>query len=842
MTVPPHRRRQHGVTLIELMITTVLFTVGALAFIGAMSNISKSIYVSKGRSLANNLVQEKIEALKNSSYHRLLVTTAAVTAPEAGLGAFEYDQGYYPPEDIEVGGINFTRRVLIQKVTESGGNILTNNWYDNDTGLKLITTYVIWQQGTDWKKVTLTNLRDNPNRKPMNSTFSGTVTSGGSNLQDATVIILQNPLLRDVTDAGGAYSIKVGEGTYDLAASKSGYFSLTKNQTIGANATISVPFDLTAMGYGTITGTAYINNRIYIAEVCASVDADDNLEYVVLYNPTKLTGLSNIAGSPTLRIQYLTNGAASPVELNPDGLTYYVTTTMPPNSYFLLASSPTVNGVMADAYYSDGTNNGAPENRIPLDVSGGVAIVSLGYYDVNGTTWDAVGWGRLGGSPYGPSIAREGTGLRLSGGTGADGLASDETLVRMAYSSSTATTMDLFPAGIHAHKGNAYDTSSNNDNWVHLTDGDTDIPKNSATLEPPESGTPAEGALVFVSDGLSASAIVSGAPTPGAFTVTNVATGTWEVIVSSEEWVGTKSNIVVTNGVTTSAGSIFLGTPTTGGYITGRVIDSAPAGIPDIAVKASGDNDTTDSNGYYRLQVDAGIHTVIANSDNQNSLYTTGETTGVVVDAGHVADAPNIVLYQGGHIQGFVTPNGVDGLPGIPIVASNTASGAEMGSVISDNFGYFLFPNLPVATYSFFPQLEVGESASPSSLTKASVSGITVFAGTFTVTNAFGTLDGSVNSGGSLIRTGVLIVAVPNTTTIGSVPDPITSTVRGGSVYYYAGSSNSEGEYSIRLRGGTTYNVYAWYTTVNDGVPYTVQKSTIASITAGGKATRGFTW
>src|SRR5438132_563849 len=125
-----------GLTLLEVIIATMILTVGVIALLGTFGGISKSIRVSKSKTIATNLNQEKIEYLKNISYYRLLVTTSPTTATETGLGGFQYDRGYYPPEALTVGQIDFERRVLIQKVTESGGNLSINNWYDSDTGLK----------------------------------------------------------------------------------------------------------------------------------------------------------------------------------------------------------------------------------------------------------------------------------------------------------------------------------------------------------------------------------------------------------------------------------------------------------------------------------------------------------------------------------------------------------------------------------------------------------------------------------------------------------------------------------------------------------------------------------
>jgi hypothetical protein len=180
-------------------------------------------------------------------------------------------------------------------------------------------------------------------------------------------------------------------------------------------------------------------------------------------------------------------------------------------------------------------------------------------------------------------------------------------------------------------------------------------------------------------------------------------------------------------------------------------------------------------------------------------------------------------------------------LPGVPIIASSTASGAEVGSIVTDSQGVFEFSNLPVGTYILTPQLETGESSTPSNMTKVVTMGSTLHVGTFTVSNAFGRLSGSLTASGNAITTGVLIVAVKSPALLGANPPTNDNSLRTGTTTYYSGSSESDGTYDIPVRSGT-YNVKAWYTTYNNGVPSVVPQSGSVTVAAGGSSTLDLSW
>src|SRR5690348_2536666 len=98
-------KKTSGMTLMELMVAAFILSIGVLAAVGSFKYITTSLQISKSRTLANNLVQEQIEKLKNLSYYTLLVTTYTNSGDARFSPALIYDEGNYPPEPIIEGGI-----------------------------------------------------------------------------------------------------------------------------------------------------------------------------------------------------------------------------------------------------------------------------------------------------------------------------------------------------------------------------------------------------------------------------------------------------------------------------------------------------------------------------------------------------------------------------------------------------------------------------------------------------------------------------------------------------------------------------------------------------------------
>lgn len=812
------RRSSAGVTLIELMVASAIVSVGVLGLIGAFSFIQRGIQVTKEKTLANNIAQEKIEAMKDVSYYKLLVTTTTATPDGNFSPPMVYDAGPNGVEAINVGGIKFERRVYIRKVSEDGsGNLAYQSWTAADTGLKEVLVYVVWKASNEWKKLELRNLRDNPSRQELTASFSGTVTQSGAGtpIADATVIAMQNTSRYDATDAVGAYSFSIEPGTYTLRASKTGYFvnySETLNATT-ANSPVTQNFSLVKMASGSISGTAYVRDHLVISQVVASsgTQGGSEVEFVELYNPTTYTWIMN---SSTLELMYRNkNSGPATAEI----LLTFNTSSLPSLRYFLIASTSPVNfrglSRTADAVYNEATLD-----KIVDASDGGLGIRLQG----SSSWYDRVAWMKTAGPE--PPLEFTETLPRYF----ADGLEDGDQLVRK--SSST---------GITAGNGRAYDANNNDTDLVQYDAPAIDA-HNSSVTEPVTTGTPAAGALVFADDGLSSGGTVNSS---GTFTLVSVATGSWTVVVSSgmlTQSVGLYGG--TSDGYsTTIPATIYLTSGNSSGYVSGKVTTITGAALSNILVEAGGGSDRTDGSGNYLLLSSTGTAVlVVANPNADNPLYVKGEsnaglTTGQMI-------AVNFSLSQGGQITGTITSNGVDPIPNVPVTAS--LNGVVRGTEVSGSNGAFVISNLSTGTYTVTPQLESGETSVPASANVTVTGGGSAPAGTFTIIGALGYISGSltlVSLTGPAITTGVLIFA--STSTIASDPPAISSTTRAGSSIYYAASSSADGTYRVGVRGGANYNIYAWYTTWSGDTPTTVRKSaTAVNVPVGTTVDQDFFW
>ncbi|MBI4054713.1 MAG: hypothetical protein HY402_01115, partial [Elusimicrobia bacterium] len=598
-----------------------------------------------------------------------------------------------------------------------------------------------------------------------------------------------------------------------------------------ANGDISdQDFSLVPKASGTVSGIAYLGDHLVLSQVVAStVNASNgfNQEYVELYNPTTWTW--TLSGSFNLTIFYEKTSPYACKELGFNtaascaleaGLTF-VNSTIASQGYFLIANTDTLRAggvtVTADAYYDEGVTG----NVIEESKGGGVGLLS------NNVPLDRAGWTRgNAGESSGPNTT-ETSGLVLN-----KGLDPGEQIAR-AVSSSTVTST----------QGNAWDSQNNSSDFnlnvttVPSANHDMSLtfaPRASASTLVPISGTPARGALISVTDGLSSAATASGS---GSFQVVEVATGSWRVILSSGTLFAERLNVSVSASANTGLGSVTLTSSTADGIVSGRVTDGA-AGLPNIAVAASGGQDVTNSGGYYSFSIATGTYDVTANPGNQDASYTLGVVTGVVVSVGQIASGVDFALSQGGRLRGFVSTNGVDPLPGVAIDAEQ--GGLSRGSGISGPDGYFLIGNLPVGTYEVGAYPSSGETVSPSTYSATVASDATVFVGTYTVSGAFGKIAGDLTTGGSApITIGVLVLA--STATISEPPPAINASLRSGAVFYYAVSSFSDGTYELAVPPGS-YNLAAWYTTFSGETPTTNRQSGTATVAAGQTQTVDLNW
>lgn len=838
------RKSNAGFSLMELVIGIAIMGIFFSAATLVFYKVGKSIMINRTRSVATNLAQEKIESLKNLSYSRLSSTS------QSDFLIFGYDNTYYKPETgLLVGDIPYERRVLIRRVSENVSGALVEVLPDaGDTGIKKITSTVLWQEDGVTRSLSISNMSNDSNRQPLNGTISGTVTDQdtASILSEATVAVVDNINWSAVTDASGNYSINVPTGTYQVKASKDGYFTKT-SASLNVSGTTPCSISLKLMATGSVTGYVYINDHVVISKIVSSSQtvSEDDYEWIELYNPTTSQWTVNnnfyIAYVDENSIYHWINPSWSSAPL---GTLQVTNSTIDPNHYYLIANTPTVTvggtTVAADASYTG--------NAIEDDKKGAVLA-----YLWTGTTWkvDIVGWAPSAGS----APAYEGAAIKDS-----NGLDEGKTHIRSSA-----------PGGYYSQPGgNAYDSSNNaNDFLKNLNIGASSeyYPKNSSYSAAPISGSPSYGAVITCDDGLSRSTLSyyttnAAGHAMAYFSLPNVATGTWNVACYNSGAYRQISNVSVLNngqvlGIPNAATSpiwpaanmnnvILLAPTSSGGAIAGTVKNSG-VGVSGIKVEAGVSSTFSGSGGYYSLTLDPGLYNITANPNNLNSNYTS-QTVSSSVYQGQITNGINFNITAGGSVGGKVLSSAGDLLPSILVTASNS-NGSEVGSALTGSDGKFTISNLPTSgnNYTVEPELDSGESATPSVRTLTVAAGSTKWTDTsgiyssFTVTSAFGNLQGTVTDGATTINTGVLIIAT--TSTITSDPPTINDALRTGSVLYYGTVSQSDGSYDLSLRGGYAYNVYAWYSTMSNSIPQTTKKSSLnKTVTAGATTTANFTW
>lgn len=312
-------------------------------------------------------------------------------------------------------------------------------------------------------------------------------------------------------------------------------------------------------------------------------------------------------------------------------------------------------------------------------------------------------------------------------------------------------------------------------------------------------------------------ATLVGSPPEARFTLPSVATGTWTVSASSGNFFRDFST-PISAGVTVST-SLVLNTSTLFGFASGRVVDAIGlGGLPGISITPG--VGVTNALGFFNVPLYPGTVTLTANEGSANPNYTETSIPLTIV-RGQASSNNTLYLNGGAKIEGFITIDGVTPLPDVPVEVSNEATSLAVDNAISGANGMFSV-SVPVGTYAVRPTVDFGESITPeTSAVDANTGGSTVFAATYTVTSAFGTLAGTVTHLGKPISTGVLVIA-SNVALPASPPD-IDSAFRGAGAFYYSGSSRSDRNYSFKVKNGT-YTVSAWYTTFNGDTPTVTRK------------------
>lgn len=861
-------RGVRGVSLTELMVATAVMTTAVVGLMGSFLNVQKGIQVSKNKTLAANLVQEKMQILKQKNYYQVLVTPnpnydTTVTPNIA------YDPTYFPPETILEGGVTYTRYTYIQVVTEDSGNIVILPPATPDAGMRMITVSVKWQVGGIPQALTVNSILANPNTVMSNAIFNGTVSNSTNAvaIPGALVNIAENLGWRDTTNASGRYGINASPGSFTMVASAPGFFNQYTPVSIAANATQTVNFSLQQMSSGSVTGTAWFNPYPVISQVvpdtytyCLSptnVLTQQDVEYVELFNPT--TYQINIGQTNQnwfdkhFSLWFVPENWSWIGEYNyPQTYSFdmlYVSSYIAPGGYFLYANANKflLNGVWvtADAYYQPLYTNFMSQYA---NKAGYVGILSYppwatGAAWVDSVRWDSVTSG-AGLAPNWASPFLSTTSIPNCAACGNTALGSPKgnQIVRISSPSASVAGMTNF--------GHAYNFGNNQADWLYPTasfSGIQYMPHNvSSGTFTVVAGVPAIGAVVTATDILSdaTTAYQTGWPPRADFKLTNVATATiaqpWTVFITTGGF--TLENDSVTIAAT---GSIFnfpssttiLNTATTQGFIAGTVTDvlGAPITVPSqIVVSPGGAGNNTNAssvNGRYLLRVTPGSVDVVTNPSNANPNYVSISSLSVTVVAGQISDGCNFILSQGGHISGYVTRDGVNALPGVAVTVLD-ANSQSRDTQVTDGTGHFTTITIATGPYDVVPELDSLETSSPTDVNVVMGIGQNVFASTFTISGALGTIYGSVSSAGSPISTGVLIV-VTTVTLAGSPPaPPALSSATLTSSPYYITSSKEDGSYSVDVRQSTSpaYHAYAYYNTISPAGAVTIQSLTLSNL------------
>lgn len=838
-----NNRRSTGTTLVELMVAVAILGIISLGLVGTFGNIGKAIQFSKSRTLASNLAQEKMQILKQQSFDKVLVTTATAYLTQFTPNV-PYDPGYYAPEPILEGGMQFTRYTFVEVTDENSGSLVYYGAVP-DTGMKAITVTVVWSQGSEQKKLQIRNILGNINMRMNNAIVKGQVTKSGPGtpIQGALIAMAENVGFQDFSDASGNYLINLLPGTYTMSTIAKGYFPSFMTISVPPTS-VNQPISLVAMGSGTVQGTAWINNHLVISQVVgSSISASGfNQEWVEVFNPTTWTWTASGIG---LNFQRTTSIDPSPVNISIN----YVSPSIAPGGFYLFANTTTISAVgmniQADATWNltPGTNDLAfsprfspanPNIITTYEDTNAWGRASLQLYNVSdGSVLDRVGW--KGDGSQSPPLY-EGNPINQT-----QGLNNNEQFYRFSSTS-----------GYNPAYGPAYDSGSNDVDFGVLSPAGW-VPKNtSSAIVPVVSGVPAIGAFVTATDGLSqvTTANSVGSPPCAQFQLTSVATGTWVVLIASSSvfmevssvTVSPNTTTLIPNSVTSPAwpssgyNAVKLSSTATQGYVSGTVLSALGVPIsPAITVSANPTLTTqaNTTNGSYLLPVPPGTYDISANVVSPtNNLYVWQTSQTITVNLGEVSSNVNFNLTQGGKIRGFCTRDGTNALPGIVFTAVDSG-GATKDQEVTGSDGKYLLLNLSTGVYTVAPTLDPGEIANPTNTSVTVTAGTTVVATTFTITGAFGSVAGNVTDTGQAIKTGVVIVC--STMSLPSGPPKLsTGTLTGAGIYVT--NSYEDGSYILDVRGSTTttYVLYAYYPKFNGGVPVISSRTvTNVSVTPG---------
>jgi hypothetical protein len=861
---------QAGSTLTELIVATVIMSVGILGLFSSFRFITRSVFVSRGQTLANNLAQERVEYLKNINYYGLLVTTTSATDNSFTPG-LEYDTVSYPPEIISIAGINFTRYTYVNMAQVDNDLITDVGSNYPDTGMKLITVHVVWTDNGVRKKWSLRNLLENPYVNPLDATITGTITkaAGGGGLQGAVVSVEQNPDWNATTDASGNFNFKVYHGTYSVRASSAGYYdAISTAQVVAKGGSKSYGLSLVQIATGTVAGIAWHNPDLVFTQVVANTftfvaNGDEvEVEYFELFNPT--TYAMNIGDNGGTYpkpftfwyyddlgdTRYLAWTNADPPSWTRQ---HYISTYIAPGSYYTVSNSSyfCVNStwVHADMYYYNTAAGGAARTEhidlIKNDRAGGLYLMRYPY-SWGSNPSDVIGWADN--DTAFPAVY-EGTPIPDIG-AGNDGLGTPPGKQIVRVSSPLANMEDI------AWYARTYDSGSNARDWLYTYAGGPSFFFSPYTMRhgtwPVITGKPAHGAFVSAGDinsnstqTLTAYVSSNALQLPYApYVLRGVSTGTWEIgfayatgwpfyqtVMNSITSVTVTQNAIksVPTAVSTPSWKAYnqfhvhLTSQSGMGFVRGTVRGGPGNGpLANIRVEGGGSARLTGSNGQYFMAVTSGAVNLIANPNNLNGAYI--QSIQPVTVSSSAITVQDFSLSLGGRITGYAT-SGTTPLSNVVFIALK--DGSQAGTGTTDASGNFTIRNLSTATYTVEPVLEVGQDVNPNDKLVVMTTTGAWFSSTFTVSGAFGNIYGTVSDAAGLLTSGALLVA--STSSISSTPPAVVGSSAPAMTPYYMVSSKADGTYTMPVRGSNTYYLSV-YVPIISGASVSITTKTYSGI------------
>jgi type IV pilus assembly protein PilV len=122
----------HGFTLLEVLVTLVILSVGLLGTLGLTTGVIRGNFFSKNLTSATAVAQTQLEAAQREGYANVTTTKFPATV-----------------EVVSMGGVNFNRTTTISNDTPAANMktvSVTVNWYEANNTQRTITLQTILAQ------------------------------------------------------------------------------------------------------------------------------------------------------------------------------------------------------------------------------------------------------------------------------------------------------------------------------------------------------------------------------------------------------------------------------------------------------------------------------------------------------------------------------------------------------------------------------------------------------------------------------------------------------------------------------------------------------------------------